>query len=92
MTLESDIEEIQRAAQLAQSVKMGCELVERSERISDEADIVVSGDEFASDSGDDNDEFDKFYLCFEAMKLGFISGCCPAIGVDGCFLKGPYEL
>lgn len=34
--------------------------------------------------------FDKLYLCFEAMKIGFFSGCHPLIGVDGCFLKGPY--
>ena len=30
------------------------------------------------------------FLCFEAMKMGFIRGCRPFIGLDGCFMKGPF--
>lgn len=33
-------------------------------------------------------KFDKFYVCFDACKRGFLSGCRGIIGLDGCFLKG----
>ncbi|KAL0378335.1 UNVERIFIED_CONTAM: hypothetical protein Sradi_3139000 [Sesamum radiatum] len=36
------------------------------------------------------EEFSKFYVCFDALRRGFLSGCRPLIGVDGCHLKGPY--
>ncbi|KAK2644275.1 hypothetical protein Ddye_019470 [Dipteronia dyeriana] len=35
--------------------------------------------------------FHRIFLSFEAQKLGFLEGCRPFIGVDGCHLKGPYE-
>ncbi|XP_031398388.1 uncharacterized protein LOC116208951 [Punica granatum] len=31
--------------------------------------------------------FDRFYVCFDALKTGFVKGCKQIIGVDGCFLK-----
>ncbi|WOL05719.1 hypothetical protein Cni_G14448 [Canna indica] len=31
--------------------------------------------------------FDRFYVCFEAVRIGFMKGCRPIICVDGCFLK-----
>jgi hypothetical protein len=34
--------------------------------------------------------FSKFYFCFEGCKKGFLSGCRPFIGVDGCHLKTMY--
>ncbi|KAL0435862.1 UNVERIFIED_CONTAM: hypothetical protein Sradi_0294100 [Sesamum radiatum] len=34
--------------------------------------------------------FNRLYVCFNALKQGFASGCRPIIGVDGCHLKGPY--
>ncbi|KAI3447350.1 hypothetical protein Pfo_004015 [Paulownia fortunei] len=34
--------------------------------------------------------FRKFYVCFNALKIGFLSGCRPIIWVDGCHLKGPH--
>ncbi|KAL2243380.1 UNVERIFIED_CONTAM: hypothetical protein Sindi_0456000 [Sesamum indicum] len=41
--------------------------------------------------GDDGQrKFSKFYVCFDALRQGFLSGCRPVIGVDGCHLKGPY--
>ncbi|KAG8387276.1 hypothetical protein BUALT_Bualt02G0004600 [Buddleja alternifolia] len=33
--------------------------------------------------------FGKFYVCFKGLKDGFLAGCRPYIGVDGCHLKGP---
>ena len=35
--------------------------------------------------------FYKFYVCLEPCKRGFIEGCRPLIGLDGCFLKGYYK-
>ena len=34
--------------------------------------------------------FHRMFLSFDAQKLGFLEGCRPFIGVDGCHLKGPY--
>jgi len=34
--------------------------------------------------------FQRLYLSLAAMKQGFLEGCRPVIGLDGCFLKGPY--
>ncbi|GKV22910.1 hypothetical protein SLEP1_g32721 [Rubroshorea leprosula] len=33
--------------------------------------------------------FLRFYVCFDALREGFIAGCRPIIGLDGAFLKGP---
>ena len=35
-----------------------------------------------------NPTFQRMYICFAALKRGFISGCRNIIGMDGCFLKG----
>ncbi|XP_019161425.1 PREDICTED: uncharacterized protein LOC109158062 [Ipomoea nil] len=32
--------------------------------------------------------FKRIYVCFNAMKKGFLAGCRKFIGLDGCFLKG----
>ncbi|XP_057747984.1 uncharacterized protein LOC130967183 [Arachis stenosperma] len=34
--------------------------------------------------------FDRLYISLDACKRGFIEGCRPLIGLDGCFLKGYY--
>ncbi|TXG72622.1 hypothetical protein EZV62_001201 [Acer yangbiense] len=34
--------------------------------------------------------FQRFFISFEAQRLGFIEGCRPFIGIDGCHLKGSY--
>ncbi|EOY32076.1 Gag-pol polyprotein-like protein [Theobroma cacao] len=31
--------------------------------------------------------FEKIYICFGALKQGFLGGCRHIIGLDGCFLK-----
>jgi hypothetical protein len=36
-------------------------------------------------------KFQRLYLSLAAMKNGFLEGCRPVIGLDGCFLKGPYK-
>ncbi|GKV08367.1 hypothetical protein SLEP1_g20005 [Rubroshorea leprosula] len=35
--------------------------------------------------------FLRFYVCFAALREGFIAGCRPIIGLDGAFLKGPWK-
>ncbi|XP_021754670.1 uncharacterized protein LOC110719977 [Chenopodium quinoa] len=34
--------------------------------------------------------FKRVYMCFDAIKKGFLDGCRPFFGIDGCFLKGPF--
>ncbi|XP_074282621.1 uncharacterized protein LOC141607161 [Silene latifolia] len=34
--------------------------------------------------------FKRMYICLQPLKEGFIKGCRPIFGVDGCHLKGPY--
>ncbi|XP_059454848.1 uncharacterized protein LOC132185016 [Corylus avellana] len=35
--------------------------------------------------------FGRLYVSLAGMKKGFLEGCRPFIGVDGCFLKGPFK-
>ncbi|XP_059635755.1 uncharacterized protein LOC132277932 [Cornus florida] len=39
---------------------------------------------------DDGTSFYRLFYSLEAMWKGFLEGCRPLIGLDGCFLKGPY--
>ena len=34
--------------------------------------------------------FLRIFVSFTAQKLGFLEGCRPFVGFDGCFLKGPF--
>ncbi|KAK2644364.1 hypothetical protein Ddye_019559 [Dipteronia dyeriana] len=34
--------------------------------------------------------FQRFFLSFEAQRVGFLRGCMPFITLDGCHLKRPY--
>lgn len=36
----------------------------------------------------ENPIFQRLYICFNALKQGFLNGCRKIIGLDGCFLKG----
>jgi hypothetical protein len=36
-------------------------------------------------------KFQMLYFSLAAMKKGFLAGCRPIIGLDGCFLKGPHK-
>ncbi|XP_074351338.1 uncharacterized protein LOC141690432 [Apium graveolens] len=35
--------------------------------------------------------FKRFYVCLGPLKEGFLDGCRPLIGLDGCHLKGPLD-
>ncbi|KAK6151999.1 hypothetical protein DH2020_014634 [Rehmannia glutinosa] len=37
-----------------------------------------------------NPTFQRIFILYEAQKRGFLLGCRPIIGLDACFLKGPY--
>lgn len=39
---------------------------------------------------DHSPRFKRLYCCLGPLKKGFLEACRPIIGVDGCFLKGPY--
>ncbi|KAL0445366.1 UNVERIFIED_CONTAM: hypothetical protein Slati_2259300 [Sesamum latifolium] len=41
--------------------------------------------------GSDPPLFKRLYYSLSAMKLGFLEGCRPIIGLDGCFLKIVYQ-
>ncbi|KAK4382804.1 hypothetical protein Sango_2836700 [Sesamum angolense] len=34
---------------------------------------------------------ERMYFCLKGMRDGFIEGCRPLIGLDGCFLKGLFK-
>ena len=34
--------------------------------------------------------FERMYFCLHACKQGFLDGCRPIIGLDGCFLKSAF--
>ncbi|KAF9600937.1 hypothetical protein IFM89_014064 [Coptis chinensis] len=40
---------------------------------------------------DQDGEFIGFFLAYKVSLDGFVQGCRPVIGLDGCFLKGKYE-
>ena len=37
---------------------------------------------------DGENYFNKFYVCFDGVKKGWMEGCIKIIGLDECFLKG----
>ncbi|XP_050233596.1 uncharacterized protein LOC126682088 [Mercurialis annua] len=39
---------------------------------------------------DEPGQFKRIFIAFEPLIIGFLEGCRPLIGVDGCHLKGPY--
>lgn len=40
------------------------------------------------DQPDGRHVFQRFYMCFNACKNGFLAGCRRVVGLDGCFFKG----
>ncbi|KAG8376039.1 hypothetical protein BUALT_Bualt09G0022200 [Buddleja alternifolia] len=34
---------------------------------------------------------ERMYFCLPGIRVGFLDGCRPIIGLDGCFLKGLYK-
>ena len=36
--------------------------------------------------------FQRLYVCFAALKKGFLEGCRPVVGLDGCHIKGPHAI
>ncbi|KAL3644998.1 hypothetical protein CASFOL_010178 [Castilleja foliolosa] len=43
-----------------------------------------------TDQSSGGNVFDRMYVCFKALKVGFLAGCRRLVGVDGCHLKGPH--
>jgi len=44
-----------------------------------------------SEGPDNAPLFKRIFISFGAIITGFTRGCRPFIGVNGCFLKGPYK-
>lgn len=42
----------------------------------------------ALDPDENEHVFQRFYVCLDACRRGFLDGCRRVIGFDGCFLKG----
>ncbi|KAK1266592.1 hypothetical protein QJS04_geneDACA002547 [Acorus gramineus] len=40
---------------------------------------------------DVDNSFMRFFVCLSACRIGFLRGCRPFIGLDGCHLKGVYK-
>ncbi|VVA41885.1 PREDICTED: transposon, partial [Prunus dulcis] len=38
----------------------------------------------------ENPIFKRIYVCFGALKKGFVEGCRPVVGFDGCHVKGSH--
>lgn len=57
--------------------------------------LVVLQSEFPPDTNPEDinaiPTFQRIFLCYAGVKEGFLSGCRPFIGVDGCHLKGRYK-
>ncbi|KAL5574783.1 hypothetical protein UlMin_016482 [Ulmus minor] len=41
--------------------------------------------------GDDNLHFQRLYICLGGLKAGWMAGCRPILGLDGCFIKGHHK-
>jgi len=37
---------------------------------------------------EDKHVFERFYVCFDGLRRGFLAGCRKVIGLDGCWFKG----
>ncbi|KAK4409404.1 hypothetical protein Sango_0013400 [Sesamum angolense] len=70
----------------------GEDMRENEEWVADSEDDLYEGDE-SVDYNEDDECFDENVdkeAVWAAVKKGFLSGCRPFIGVDGCYLKGPH--
>ncbi|KAI5351699.1 hypothetical protein L3X38_004590 [Prunus dulcis] len=85
--------QVYRAKKMAKKVIQGS-YKEQFERLRDYVEqikktnagsIVVIKIELAGDDA----LFERIYICLAGSKKGFLEGCRPVIGVDGCHLKGP---
>lgn len=52
-----------------------------------------SSNVFMTVTEDDEGEnrFERLYVCLHACKTGFLAGCRPVVGLDGCHLRGPHK-
>ncbi|KAK8713054.1 hypothetical protein V6N13_148281 [Hibiscus sabdariffa] len=42
-------------------------------------------------NADSPPHFKRFYVYFDALKIGWKEGCRSIFGLNGCFLKGPFQ-
>ena len=41
-----------------------------------------------TENNEGDDEFQRFYVCLDGCKRGFLQGCRYVVGLDGCHLRG----
>ncbi|KAI5354929.1 hypothetical protein L3X38_007824 [Prunus dulcis] len=85
--------QVYRAKKLAKKVIQGL-YKEQEERLRDYAEQIKKtnpGSTVAikTELAGDDALFEWIYICLAGSKKGFIEGCRPVVGVDGCHLKGP---
>jgi hypothetical protein len=47
-----------------------------------------TGVHVALDPEEEDHVFQRFHICFDACRRGFLDGCRRIVGLNGCFLKG----
>ncbi|XP_012836375.1 PREDICTED: uncharacterized protein LOC105957010 [Erythranthe guttata] len=58
------------------------DFVDEVKRTNPGSTVIVGTDQLAGEN-----RFDRIYMCLHALRMGFLAGCRPLIGVDGCHLK-----
>ncbi|XP_004301839.1 PREDICTED: uncharacterized protein LOC101292714 [Fragaria vesca subsp. vesca] len=46
---------------------------------------------FKTELRNDEPVFLRMYVCYGALKTGFLEGCRTVVGLDGCHIKGPHK-
>ena len=57
-------------------------------RLNDKGSRVILQTEMEDENA--QPKFKRMYIRYNAQKLGFLGGCRPIIGLDGCHLKGRF--
>ena len=58
-------------------------------RLNDKGSRVILQTEMKDENA--QPKFKRIYIGYNAQKAGFLRGCRPIIGLDGCHLKGRFE-
>ena len=58
-------------------------------RLNDKGSRVILQIEMEDENAQPN--FKRIYIKYNAQKVGFLGGCKPIIGLDGCHLKGRFK-
>ena len=97
-TLEVDISynQVYRAKKKATDLTIGDERLQYG-KFRDYTEMIILNDKgcrviLQTEMEDENAQpkFKRMYIRYNAQKVGFLGGCRPIIGLDGCHLKGRF--